>query len=146
MRDSCMRAPNRQRNDQSETSGMTRAKRTSGDELAMTLRPIEFQILLSLSGGDRHGYGILRDASERLGVPAPWGVGTLYRALRRLVDRELIAGTDRRPAPEEDDERRNYYRITPLGARVVHAEAQRLERLVQSAKRSGVLGPAAGGG
>jgi DNA-binding PadR family transcriptional regulator len=65
----------------------------------------------------------------------------MYRALRRLTEQGLIEGTDRRPAPEEDDERRNYYRMTRLGERVVHAEALRLESLVRAARTSGVLGP-----
>lgn len=112
----------------------------------LPLRPVEFQILLSLSAGERHGYGILRDAGERLGAPAGWGLGTLYRALRRLVDQGLIEATDRRPSPDDDDERRNYYGIAPLGERVLRAEAQRLESLVAAARKTGVLGPAGGGG
>jgi DNA-binding PadR family transcriptional regulator len=115
---------------------------TPSIEPFLPLRPVEFQILLSLSAGERHGYGILRDAGERMGSPVRWGLGTLYRALRRLVDRGLIEGTDRRPAPDEDDERRNYYGLTPLGERVVRAEAQRLESLVAAARSTGVLGPA----
>jgi DNA-binding PadR family transcriptional regulator len=110
----------------------------------LPLRPIEFQILLSLSGGERHGYGMLRDASERMGSAVQWGVGTLYRALKRLVEQGLIEATDRRPAADEDDERRNYYRITTLGQQVARAEAERLELLVRAAKSSGVLGPAGG--
>jgi DNA-binding PadR family transcriptional regulator len=110
----------------------------------LPLRPIEFQILLSLSGGERHGYGMLRDASERMGAAVQWGVGTLYRALKRLVDQGLIEATDRRPAADEDDERRNYYQITTLGRQVARAEAERLELLVRAAKSSGVLGPAGG--
>ena len=125
---------------------MSRRDRAEAVERFLPLRPIEFQILLSVSGGERHGYGMLRDASERTGEPVRWGVGTLYRALRRLEDEGLIEGTDRRPAPEEDDERRNYYRITALGERVVHAEAQRMETLVRAARTSGVLGPVRGSG
>ena len=118
-------------------------KRSGGPppESFLPLRPIEFQILLSLSGGERHGYGILRAAEERTGEAVKWGVGTLYRALRRLTEQGLIEATDRRPAPEEDDERRNYYRTTRLGERVVTAEAQRMEALVRAARSSGVLGP-----
>ena len=110
----------------------------------LPLRPVEFQILLSLSRGERHGYGILLDASERMGEPVRWGVGTLYRALRRLEVQGLIQASERRPAPDQDDERRNYYRATSLGQRVVTAEAQRLEALVRAARASGVLGGASG--
>ncbi len=114
-------------------------------ERFLPLRPIEFQILLSLAGGERHGYGILRDAADRTGDAVRWGIGTLYRALRRLVEAELIAGTERRPLAEDDDERRNYYGITALGQRVIRAEAERLDALVRAARDSGVLGTAGGG-
>jgi DNA-binding PadR family transcriptional regulator len=120
---------------------MNKRDATLSPESFLPLRPIEFQILLSLSGGERHGYGILRAAEERTGETVRWGVGTLYRALRRLTEQGLIEATDRRPAPEEDDERRNYYRITGLGERVVTAEAQRMETLVRAAQSTGVLGP-----
>lgn len=109
-------------------------------ESFLPLRPVEFQILLSLSRGERHGYGILLDAGERTGEPAKWGVGTLYRALRRLGDQGLIEESESRPAPDQDDERRNYYRLTALGTSVVRAEAVRLESLVRAARSSGVLG------
>ena len=105
----------------------------------LPLRPVEFQILLSLASAERHGYGILQDAEERTGEAVSWGLGTLYRALRRLVDQGLIEPSARRVA-EEGEERRNYYRITALGKRVVTAEASRLDALVRAARASGVLG------
>ncbi|MGH7501128.1 MAG: PadR family transcriptional regulator [Longimicrobiales bacterium] len=109
-------------------------------EAFLPLRPIEFQILLSLSRSERHGYGILLDAGERMGAAGRPSVGTLYRGLRRLEEQGMIEGSDRRPAPDQDDERRNYYRLTGLGGQVVKAEAQRLEALVRAARASGVLG------
>lgn len=105
----------------------------------LPLRPVEFQILLSLAEEERHGYGILQDAERRTGETVTWGLGTLYRALRRLVEQALIEPSSRRPSDEEG-ERRNYYRITSLGRRVVVAEANRLEALVRAARASGVLG------
>ena len=106
----------------------------------LPLRPVEFQILLSLAGAERHGYGILRDAEDRTGAPVRWGLGTLYRALRRLVAQGVIEPSTRRPAAADaDGERRNYYRITSLGRAVVRAEARRLEALVRAAHASGVL-------
>jgi DNA-binding PadR family transcriptional regulator len=107
-------------------------------ERLLPLRPVEFQILLSLASGDRHGYGILQDA-ESLGGTAIPDVGTLYRALRRMQDQGLIKSADRRPAPDMGDERRNYYRITSFGLDVARAEARRLERLTQAARVSGLL-------
>lgn len=99
---------------------------------------MEFHILLSLVGGERHGYGIIQDIETR-GEAAVPDVGTMYRALARLVDEGLIAATDRRPARDQDDERRNYYRVTGLGLRVAKAEARRLEALTRAARQGGLL-------
>jgi DNA-binding PadR family transcriptional regulator len=118
---------------------MTPSRSIPEPAVFLPLRPVEFQILLSLAGEERHGYGILQDVEERTGEAESWGLGTLYRALRRLVEQELIEPSARRAA-EADGERRNYYRITALGRRVVTAEANRLESLVRAARASGVLG------
>ena len=101
----------------------------------LPLRPVEFQILLSLAAGERHGYGIIQDARER-GEAAP-DLGTLYRALARMLDQGLIEPADSRPG--SDDERRNYYRITGGGWRVAKAEARRLDALTRSARLGGLL-------
>jgi DNA-binding PadR family transcriptional regulator len=106
------------------------------------LRPVEFDILLSLAVGDRHGYGIIQDAQERGLGPVP-DVGTLYRALRRLEERGLIKPSGRAPAADANDERRNYYGITPRGRRVARAEARRLQALTRAARLSGLLGAGA---
>jgi DNA-binding PadR family transcriptional regulator len=101
----------------------------------LPLRPVEFHILLSLSAGERHGYGIIQDIEARgdAGVP---DVGTMYRALARLVEQALIEGA---PAREAADERRINYRLTALGTRVARAEASRLEALARAARLSGLL-------
>ena len=104
----------------------------------LPLRPVEFHILLSLAAGERHGYGIILDIQERGDAPVP-DVGTMYRALARMVEHELIEAAARRPAPDADDERRNYYRITPLGLRVARAEARRMEALMRAARLGGLL-------
>ena len=106
-------------------------------EALLPLRPVEFQILLSLAAGERHGYGMMQDAQER-GEAVP-DVGTLYRALARMVDQGLIAQSAAPRDSEADDERRNYYRITELGLRVAKAEARRLEALTRAARLGGLL-------
>ena len=108
----------------------------------LPLRPVEFHILLSLATGERHGYGIILDIRERGDTPVP-DVGTMYRALARLVDDGLIAAAARRPAPDADDERRNYYTITDKGRRVAKAEVRRLEALMRAARLGGLAGKAA---
>ena len=101
----------------------------------LPLSPQQFQILLALSDGDRHGYGIILEISARTAGSIRLGTGTLYTALAGLVDSALIAEPRRRPA---GDERRRYYRLTPLGRAVLEAETARLDALVKQARRKGV--------
>ena len=107
-------------------------------ERFLPLRPVEFHVVLSLAAGERHGYGIIQDAEARGETSVP-DVGTLYRALRRMEDQGLIESADRRRAPDAGDERRHYYRITPLGLRVARAEARRLAALTRAARLGGLL-------
>ena len=100
----------------------------------LPLKPDAFYILLVLLYGERHGYAIMRDAAERSEGTVRLQAGALYRTLKRLLDDRLVAESDRRPAPESDDERRRYYTLTPLGARVLAAELDRLARLVAAAR------------
>jgi DNA-binding PadR family transcriptional regulator len=102
------------------------------------MRPVEFHILLSLASGERHGYGIIQDIDGR-GESAVPDVGTMYRALARMVETGLIAASSRRPAPDADDERRNYYRITDAGLRAARAEARRLDALTRAARSIGLI-------
>src|SRR5436189_1876840 len=94
-------------------------------EALLPLRPVEFHILLSLAAGERHGYGIIQDIESRGETTVP-DVGTMYRALARMLEDGLIEPAARRCAPDADDERRNYYRITDAGLRAARAEARRL--------------------
>ncbi len=119
--------------------GMDRDRR--GVDQRLPLRRVEFHILLSLVAGERHGYRIIRDI-EALGETSVPDVGTMYRALARMVENGLIEAA-RRPAPDRDDERRNYYRLTDAGLRVAWAEARRLEALTRAARVSGLLTKAA---
>ena len=71
--------------------------------------------------------------------------GTLYTILKRLLEEALIVESDKRPGPAEDDERRRYYALTPLGRRVAQAEAQRLEQVVGLARARRMLSAKGGG-
>jgi DNA-binding PadR family transcriptional regulator len=106
-------------------------------ENLLPLRPVEFHILLSLAGGARHGYGIMQDARER-GEAVP-DIGTLYRALARMLDLGLIEQADAPRNSAEDDARRNYYAITDFGLRAARAEARRLDALARAARIGGLL-------
>jgi DNA-binding PadR family transcriptional regulator len=89
-----------------------------------------FHILLSLSGQEQHGYGIMNEVLERTDGKVRLWPATLYGTLKRLIDEGLIEESDERPAPELDDARRRYYRLTNRGKSVLDAESERLEQLV----------------
>jgi DNA-binding PadR family transcriptional regulator len=106
----------------------------------LPLRPVEFQVLLSLAQGERHGYGIMQEALSLSDGETVLEPGTLYRALRRMLQAGLVLESARRPDVERPDERRRYYRLTELGRRVAAAEAARLQRLVAAARAQKLLG------
>ncbi len=105
----------------------------------LPLKPVVFQVLLSLLDGERHGYAIVQDIAERSSARMQIEPGNLYRTLRFMIDEALIEESDRRPSPEADDERRRYYRITKFGQRVAAAEAARLVELVADARARNLL-------
>ena len=100
----------------------------------LPLRPVAYQVLLALADGGCHGYGIVQAISQRTAARMRLEPGNLYRTLKWMLEHQLIEESDRRPAPDLDDERRRYYRITRFGWRVGVAETARLEALVAEAK------------
>jgi DNA-binding PadR family transcriptional regulator len=100
-----------------------------------------FHILVALAEEDRHGYAIIQDVAARTGGALKLSAGTLYRSIQRMLEDGLLAEVHERPAPELDDERRRYYRITAFGTAVARAEARRLSELVKWARAAG-LAPA----
>jgi len=109
----------------------------AGVEDLLPLSAPTFHILMALAEDDRHGYGIIQDVAARTDGALRLGAGTLYRSIQRMLEQGLIVETRERPAPDEDDERRRYYRITPFGTAVARAEARRLTQLVRLARASG---------
>jgi DNA-binding PadR family transcriptional regulator len=107
-------------------------------EALLPLPVATFHILMALAGGDRHGYGIILDVADRTGGRLRLSAGTLYRSIQRMLEQGLIVESDERPAPELDDERRRYYRVTPFGREVATAEADRLSDLVRLARQRGL--------
>ena len=105
----------------------------------MTLRPVEFHILLALAADDLHGYGLLQEVATLTDGELQLEPGTLYRALHRMLKDGWVVESARRPAADLDDERRRYYRLTPVGRRVAAAEAERLSRLVNIARAHRLL-------
>ena len=91
-----------------------------------------FQIMLSLAGGEQHGYGIMQEVLQRTTGKVRLWPATLYGSIKRLIEADLIEESDERPAPELDDARRRYYRLTALGSGVLNAECERLQELVRA--------------
>ena len=101
------------------------------------LPPATFHILLALAEEDRHGYAIIQDVAARTGGELKLSAGTLYRSVQRMLEQGLIVETRDRPAPEDDDERRRYYRITPDGIAAARGEVRRLGQLVRMGRAAG---------
>lgn len=106
---------------------------------ALPLRPVEFEILLALAQGERHGYAIIREVETRSEGAIRLETGTLYRALQRLVQGGIVTPVERRQADPSDDERRRYYALTTMGRRVAAAEATRMARLVAAAQAAQLI-------
>jgi DNA-binding PadR family transcriptional regulator len=111
-------------------------------ESLLPLKPNWLHILLSLAGQGQHGYGIMQEVLDRTDGKVRLWPATLYGSLRRLMDEGLIEESGRRPAPDLDDSRRRYYRLTAFGRRVLAAETERLEALVRAARsKRRLIGP-----
>ena len=106
----------------------------------LPLTPLAFHVMLALADEDRHGYGIIREVETRSGGVIRLRSGTLYTLLQRLLAAALIAESDARPHPDEDDERRRYYCATDLGRKVLAAEARRLDAALTEARQKHVIG------
>ena len=99
------------------------------------LTPAVFHILLALSSGERHGYGIMKQVEADSQGKVTMGPGTLYGSLKRMLDAGLVKESDRRVDPEMGDERRIYYQITGVGAQALAAELERYKRIVTLAQQ-----------
>ncbi len=110
-------------------------------ELLLPLTPAVFNILLALSDGEKHGYGIMLEVETNTGGQVLMGPGTLYGSIKRMLQAGLIEESDERADPEVDDQRRRYYRLTNLGRRTLRMEADRLASQVKIARAKRVFGP-----
>lgn len=105
----------------------------------LPLTPAVLHILLALADErqGRHGYAVARDVEESTEGQIRMGPGTLYGSIQRMLDAQLIE--ERRGRPTDEDERRRYYRVTPLGRRVLSMELERLAAIVALARRKQLL-------
>jgi DNA-binding PadR family transcriptional regulator len=103
------------------------------------LTPAMFQVLLALGDGEKHGYAILKEVEEQTDGRVRLSTGTLYAIIKRLLTDGAIQESRNRPPQEEDDQRRRYYRLTPSGRKVAIEEAERMERLIATAREKHFL-------
>jgi DNA-binding PadR family transcriptional regulator len=103
----------------------------------LPLKPKTLHILLTLADGPRHGYSIMQEVAARTEGQVRVWPAAMYGMLRELTDMDLIAESEKRPS--DDDERRRYFVLTPLGTRVLTAEIRRLEAIVDHARASRAL-------
>src|SRR5579871_1458230 len=100
---------------------MSKPKPSRVDALLPLPLPI-FHMLLALTEGERHGYALKRAILQRTNGKLNLGSGALYGSINKMLEAGLIEESGERPDSHLDDERRRYYRITPLGQGVVEAE------------------------
>ena len=117
---------------------MTRTPSRAEIDNLLPLKPLVFQVLLALAGGERHGWALVREVQQRGGFSRLMP-GNFYRTLRSMLEDGLIVEATTRPAAVDDDERRRYFRLTPLGEHVAGAEARRLEKAVMEARGKRLL-------
>lgn len=101
--------------------------------------PAEFQVLLALVDGRKHGNAIKVDVAERTEGAIDMGPGTLYGAIKRLLRSGWISEVDRAPDDGDEDGRRRYYAVTPEGLDVARAEAHRMSALLNIAVDKALL-------
>ena len=98
------------------------------------MTPAEFQVLVSLADGEKHGYAIGKEVASRTNGQVELRAATLYTVIQRLLGNGFIDESAARPDPALDDERRRYYRLTARGRKVAEEEALRMEATVKQAR------------
>ena len=111
---------------------MTRSIMSDDLSPFLPLSPATLHILLALAAEDRHGYGIMLEVARQSQGHYKLGPGTLYDNLQKMMN---LAMVEEAPSPSgNDDPRRRYYRLTPLGRGILSSEVSRLERVIREAK------------
>ena len=118
---------------------MPRRTPTEDVDSFLPLPTAVFHILVALADRDRHGYSIMQDVETRTDGKVRLSAGTLYTAIRRMLEQGLIDELRDSPDPESADERRRYYRLTSLGRDVAVAEARRFSELLDQARATRLI-------
>jgi DNA-binding PadR family transcriptional regulator len=118
---------------------MATQREASDVDAFLPLPTAVFHILVALADRDRHGYSIMQDVAVRTDRKVRLSAGTLYSAVRRMLEQGLIEELRESPEPDNEDQRRRYYRLTRLGRRVAGAEARRLRDMLSQAAEAGLI-------
>lgn len=105
----------------------------------LPLTSLTYHVLLALADANRHGYGIIKEVEERTDGKMELETGTLYAAMKRMREDELIEVVPPSKRPADEDSRRRTYRLTPFGQKVLKTESQRLAHLLGIAAEKKVL-------
>ena len=107
----------------------------------LPLTEATFLILVSLVPGPQHGYAIMKDVRDLSGGRVVLGTGTLYGALKRLLERGWIRRAEEGPDASVTGRARKAYALTDMGRRILDAETERLQTLADvSRTRAGYAG------
>jgi DNA-binding PadR family transcriptional regulator len=118
---------------------MAKAHDPSDIDALLPLPTAVFHILVALADRDRHGYSIMQDVASRTDGKVRLSAGTLYSAIRRMLEQGLIEELRTSPDPANEDERRRYYRLTDVGRAAAAAEARRVSDLLSQARATGLI-------
>ncbi len=105
-------------------------------ESVLPLKPADFHILMVLTEGALHGYGIMQQVADQSNGRVRLEVGSLYRLIARMTEEGLIVESK---TSSGGSERRRNYRTTRFGSQVAKLEAQRLEDVVRAARAHDLL-------
>lgn len=97
----------------------------------LPLTHLAYAVLLCLAEESAHGYALVERIRMRSGGLINPGTGSFYSIVKKLSDDGLLEEVD----DSSSDRRRRSYALTSLGAKVLHAEADRLARSVADARR-----------
>ena len=106
----------------------------TGPRDRLPLKDLEFQILLALMEGERHGWSIVKELQEQRYGRRRILPGSFYRTLNGMLEEDLTEESERQEATNTGDERRKYFKLTDFGIAVCLAEVDRLEALVVRAR------------
>ncbi|HJS59165.1 MAG TPA: PadR family transcriptional regulator [Vicinamibacteria bacterium] len=118
---------------------MSRRMARAREERHLPLSAAEFEVLIALADGEKHGYAVLKEVARRTGGRVSLSPATLYTIVRRFAADALLVESSARPDPALDDERRRYYRLTEFGRQVAAAEAERMETALAMARAKNLI-------